>query len=350
MNQPRINVRSKKNARQNWAGREQKPISQRSSRPPDRQQENIVDYWSPYLQKKRPNLKQYARKRRPFPPPLKKGATKAGTSNHSLLKLVVSVGSGVLVGTLMGLLILNVFVGGAGLPQGGSTIDTHLEESSQTTDSTTREPSGTEANASELPELNPVWVQGGVFSNQSGADEHAFERRENGQAAVVHQTDDQYRVFYGIGLTRDDALKIAGELKEAGEEVYLKDDLAVTAITIDDVSTEQAQMLQRLAEEGQRVVAMLGTLSAAGIAGNETESEWETMEQSHRTFVSSLTQLKEGLADEQQQILNTMDQALAQCMEAVKQHEQDRSVGYMWQVQEGLMQYVLAYQQLGQSF
>lgn len=347
MDQPRINVRSKKNVKQNWAGREQSSTSHRQSRPPDRQREKIVDYWSPYLQKSIPKSKKDKHKKRPLPPPLKKEAKRAGTFNHPLIKLVVSVGSGVLVGTLMGFLILKVFIGGAGLPQKGNTIDAHLEKSSG---SETGDHVQTEKTASELPELQPIWVQGGVYSDKSGADERANERRESGQAAVVYKSDDQYRVFYGIGLTRDDALKIAAEMKEIGEDVYLKDDLSVTSISVDDVPSEQGEILHRLTEEGQQIVSTLSTLSAAHIVGDETAGDLERMERSHRNFVAELTQLNQLLTAEQQQMLSTMDQALAQSMEAAKQYQKDRSVGYMWQVQEGLMQYVIAYEQLGHSF
>lgn len=359
MDEPRINVRGKEMKRTkkvkktdtlNWAGRKQGPFPHESGRN-DEQENKAIDYWTPYLQNVHKKQKRFKPRPRPLPTPQKKGSNRTGGVDHSLLKLIVSGGSAVLIGTLMGLLILKVFVG-SGVPEGTNTIDTHLEKSSQSTESDTSQPAEAGAEA-ELPGIESVWVQGGVYSGKEGAEAFAAAQREDGQAAVVRKMGDQYRVFFGVGLTRDHALSIAGEIKDAGGDVYLKNDLSVAAVPLDNLSLEPGQKLQKLAEEGQQIVSALASWSAAGIGGTNIQAdlsgEMKAIEQTHRAFVTSHGELKDVLPDDQQQVLNTMDQALAQSIEAAKQYQQEASPGYLWQVQEGLMQYLLAYQQLGNS-
>lgn len=351
MERPRIHVRGKnekpeKHPKQadtvNWNGPKERPLPFKSGRATKRTSEP-KDYWSPYL-------KQHKRQR--LLPPLGKAETKhQGRPQQSWLKLIASGGSAVLVGTLMGFLILKIFVGG-GVPEQSNSIDSHIGEPSQPAESEQGGEIGDEE-ATVLPAMNTVWVQGGVYSTREGADELANAQRDRGLSAVVNQMEDQYRVFFGVGMTRDDALNIASEIKAAGVDVYLKDDFSTAAVSLDELPTEKGQKFTQLAEAGQSIVGRLGSLSTAGIGGEDIQetlaNEVENIEALHRTFLSTLGEVKRGLSDHQRQTLNSMDQGLAQAVEAAKQYNQEASVPYLWQVQEGIMQYLIAYRQLGNS-
>ena len=106
-----------------WASRRQGARSLYKLEPIPEREHKPEDYWTPYLQKRGRPIKK--KKRRPKRRASSANATAPVKDNkQSLLKLIVSGGSAVLVGTLMGLIILNVFVEGSGsdLP---NSIDTH---------------------------------------------------------------------------------------------------------------------------------------------------------------------------------------------------------------------------------
>lgn len=353
MDTPRVHVRGKKDASKgkgrsdtlHWASRRQKPLPLEREPIPEREHKP-EDYWTPYLQKRGRPIKK--KKRRPKRRASSANATAPVKDNkQSLLKLIVSGGSAVLVGTLMGLIILNVFVEGSGsdLP---NSIDTHTEGSAQTSESTDDDAAG--SGSVFLPEVNPVWVQGGVYSSQEGADELAEAQRENGLAAVVLPMDGQYRVFFGVGLSEDDASDIAAQLEDEGLDVYLKDDLSVPSVSLSGVSAQQSQMLKQLAEAGQKAVNRLAALSTAGVGGQDISGnlrrDMESIERSHRTFLTAFGKVETALPDEQRQAVQVMDQSLAQAVEAIQQYDRESSLPYLWQVQEGIMHYLMAYRQL----
>lgn len=327
MDEPRIHVRGKAEQKKQL----DRPSSSlhwtsRGSRPP--QYHKSDDYWTPYLKKRAQGPKR----------------SSGSASGQPLLKWIASGGSAVLVGTLMGWIILNVFVG-----EQTHSIDTHLEESVPSVD---HHPNHEVTDgAVALPELTTVWVQGGVYSGPEGANELAEAQRKQGKAAIVRPINDQYHVFLGIGFTHDEALAIASQMKEKGADVYLKDDLSVVGTSLEGLTAEQGKQLQELVEAGQHIVQRLSALSTAGIANGDVAAELrrevDQVEQTHRTFLTASREMQGALSGEQKQALDTMEQALTRAVEAAKQYRQEISSSLLWQIQDGLMQYAIAYEQLG---
>lgn len=340
MDEPRIHVRGKaEQPKQSDRLPDSLNWTSRGSRPPRHHKSD--DHWTPYLKKR-----AKGRLKRPH-----KTTKTFGNPGQPLLKWIASGGSAVLVGTLMGWIILNVFVGGS-LPEQTHSIDIHLEESVPSVDHHPQ--NGITDDAVILPELSTVWVQGGVYSSQEGANELAEIQREQGKAAIVKPINSQYHVFLGIGLTRDEALAIASQVGEDGLDVYLKDDLSVDGVSAEGLTDDEGKQLQELTEAGGYLVQRLSALSTTGIAGNDVADdlgrEVDQVEQAHRTFLTATSEIQGALSGEQQQALDAMEQALEQAVEAVKQYSQKTSSPYLWQIQEGLMQYAIAYEQLGRMY
>ncbi|WP_054949026.1 SPOR domain-containing protein [Numidum massiliense] len=395
MSEPRVNVRSKnkrifKSAgggqeRQHWLGGGDAPNAHELPEGVSKRRSD-QDYWSHYVYRRKRKKPRRSEGKQPFTVKAKR----AVSGGHIATKLVIAGLSAVLIGTLMGLFILNVFVTGDGQGETG-TIDDRLRgatggangkgQPSQTGNGTSPQPeagkqssqsgegdkqstpgsgAGQGVPAAEdgsdavyLPEVKAVWVQGGVFAKQSGAEEVAAAQRKHGFASAVVPMGDQYRVFLGVSFNRDDALKMAAEIKDSGTDVYLQDDIAIPLVPLTNIAQAQGQQLQQAAVAGQTVLDRVARLTAQGIAGEKVsggiQREIKTIEQAHRTFLTALKNVEGELSRDGQEAVKVMAQGLSEVVAAMKQYAEEAKTSYLWQAQEGMINYLIAYWQLGQA-
>lgn len=251
-----------------------------------------------------------------------------------------------LAGTLMGLIILKMGLGGE-TPERTHTIDRHIEEAALSENEKTAE---SEGGAFQLPELNTVWVQGGVYSSEDAAEEAAKAHRAEERAAIVKEEDGQHRVFLGMAMSNEDALHIASHIEADGADAYLKENRIAAAGPMSDLPPPQGQKVAEIASTGQSIVSDLAALSAAGMSGEEgsdrASRQADSAGQAYSSFLATAGALKKELSGSRREALEAMDEALAKAMRAAEQYRENGSSSHLWQVQEGMMEYVMAYEQM----
>ena len=124
--------------------------------------------------------------------------------------------------------------------------------------------------------------------------------------------DGQYRVFFGVGLSEDDASDIATQLEDEGLDVYLKDDLSCPV-----------RLAQRSFRSTKPDVKTVGTgwtkggepfgcviHSGGGRPGHQRQlrRDMESIERSHLTSLTAFGKRETALPDEQRQAVQVMDQ------------------------------------------
>ncbi|WP_349408027.1 hypothetical protein [Pseudalkalibacillus sp. SCS-8] len=122
-------------------------------------------------------------------------------------QLLVPIGSAVLIGCLIGLIVLMIFTG--------------EEFQSQSTPVSKDTPASPVQNPVSSPKVNtldftvsPFVVQGGLYTSLSSAEEIASNIKAKGYAAVVDKSDN--RVFIGIGGSLTEVKELSALYEESG--------------------------------------------------------------------------------------------------------------------------------------
>ncbi|MFS0727358.1 SPOR domain-containing protein [Paenibacillus sp. 1P07SE] len=143
----------------------------------------------------------------------------------SWLKVFAAVAGAIATGALFGYMVLSLFSGTPDLPGAEGevpTAGTQQEQiQQQETDPAVLPASGeSELAAAHVPSGTYYLLQYGVFSNEEGMAAALAELRQKGLAGAASATDG-YRVFAGMGTSRNSAVLLSEQL--GGSEVYLKE-------------------------------------------------------------------------------------------------------------------------------
>lgn len=345
MNGPRIYLKSKGTQERDRVDPVQATAVQHWSSGEPPRKKRPEDSWSPYFDRRFDRQKTIGKlkkknKRRPF------SATKRRTSRReksegAVFKLVVTSGSAVLVGLLMGFFILKLFV--VAPPPHTNAIDAHLKEGKREQPEAVTEKVPHEV---VLPAVAVVWVQGGVYESEERAEKLANEKRQRGRAAVVRPVDNQFRVFYGVGMNREEALTLASLLRDEGTEVYLKDDLPIRETSISGAPGD----LNALIEAGEQIIGAVAPLSVQGLGGDDVsqtvKGKLKRVEEAYRRFQNAFNALEKALDGRQRQAVHDLKESLSEVVNGAEAYAGEPSPSSLWKIQEGIMRYFIAYDQL----
>lgn len=322
---------------------------------PEKREKTFIDAVGEYQFKKvfqteEPKKKDVIEWGSPGNPFLSKRKWRKKTDSNNLTQLLLSIGGAILVGTVMGFSVLNLFFSDDST-HSSSSIDDHLPDSNVTQvkkeHSSTGSGSSTAGTSVPLPALQVVMLQAGNYSEKAGAQKMVQNYRTQGLAAVMSQQA-PYRIFLGVGMNRDDALKLSAIYQKQDVDVYLKE------IKIQGhVQKEQSDKLSTIISTGHKLVQELGEASVRDIKSDSSQAPAFTFQPSminqYQQFVTKSQTMEASLPEPAKESLAEMIRALDQAVQSGQEAQKNPSQALLWQIQEGLVRYVTAYEQLVQT-
>ncbi|SEN34272.1 SPOR domain-containing protein [Lihuaxuella thermophila] len=267
-------------------------------------------------------------------------------SSSNLVQLLLSIGAAILIGTMMGISVLNLFFSDEPAHSSRS-IDDHLPDPIQT--EANKKPASSAVSGSiPMPSLNVVMLQVGNFSEKGGAEKTIQSYRTRGFAAVMSEQA-PYRIFLGMGINRDDALKLSSIYQKQDVHVYLKD-LNIRG-NAGALKAKQADQLPAVIQTGHRIFERLGKISVKNIHADPEavptsfEMDSDILEQ-HRKFVTACQAIEASLPQKAGESLAEMTRAIDQAVQSGQEATKNPNQALLWQIQEGLVRYASSYEQL----
>ncbi|WP_077327232.1 SPOR domain-containing protein [Virgibacillus siamensis] len=134
--------------------------------------------------------------------------------------LLIAILSALLIGTVMGVFMLNMFVDiDDSLAQQNNGIATSSIDG-ENTDKEDNE--NTPGISGTVAPIQAFVLQAGVFSGEQNASEMADSFKNAGFSAMLWQKDNQFYVFAGVASSEAEAKKLANQFSKADLDVYVK--------------------------------------------------------------------------------------------------------------------------------
>ncbi|MBN2910167.1 hypothetical protein JQC72_11705 [Polycladomyces sp. WAk] len=258
--------------------------------------------------------------------------------------LILSIFGAVVLGTLMGMTLLSTFFSGDSVQT--RTIDSHLK--STPSDLESGKVSHKPGTAIRLPSLQAVLLQAGSYSEKKGAQQTVEDLRSDGWAAVM-TPDPPHRIYLGVGMNRDDALKLSVLYQKRNIQVYLKDwAVRGDGVRIPEKQARLSKEMTVFAEKGRGLFQRLGQQTVSHLQSDNTVKAFSGMtdlQKQYQAFVIQGTQLEAKLPKQAKSAALGMMQALDLAVQGAEEARKNPSSALIWQIQEGLVRYVLAYEQ-----
>lgn len=270
----------------------------------------------------------------------------------SFWKMAASVTAAVITGLLFGYMVLSMFNGG----DAGENPATGQLESSDPGNLAPTDPSGG-AGASPTPDMtesavhipgqNFYLLQYGVFSTPERAAQAIGELQQSGIAAGG-DLDEENRVYAGISPDREQAKLLSNQLKAEGVELYVRE-IALPGIESAAFAGEEQTLTDYFTISGE-LVSELSQLSASLLGlqepGAATSEHMNTITNLHQQWIQSVKQLAAGLGPETGAALPAMEQSMNSSITALSEYNKNQSKGHLWEIQTGMMNYVMGQKKL----
>lgn len=266
---------------------------------------------------------------------------------HPAWQLIFSAGAALVIGTIMGLSVLNLFFN-ENAAYSPRSIDSHLKQPADVgeREKTAEETSGL---SQALPPLQTVVLQAGSYEEKAGAEKAMNQYRVKGLAAVMSEQA-PYRIYLGLAPNRDLALKLSSIYQEQDVSVYLKDFHLKGEVSLDP---EVHSALQETLKQGNSLVQTLSSLSAGAIQGKTQEGTTlhvpANLSEQFQNFVVQMQSVKAKLPSDSREPADRMIQSMDQAVQSGNAAQKSPSQALLWQMQEGLIRYTVAYEKLIQS-
>lgn len=268
--------------------------------------------------------------------PLIKRKQKAKFDFKSLpLGLVGVVMSAIIVGISFGFMMLTIFTGDKTEP----TEITGAIQSSQPQDVAPTAIPG------QIPMLAVEVVQGGAFSLVAKGHEMAQIMKSNGFSAALSNTADPVYLFIGVGLDREQASVVADQYRANGQEVYLKP----YAVSSNSVIEKEEQ--NEFFATGVDLFEQLTLLSVNGLANGGSLITNESLAQL-KTSYDKLISYGDLFAESeaQQPLALAFQDALTSAHEKMLSYANSKDTSDLWQVQQFLLNGLIAYEELIKTY
>ena len=200
-----------------------------------------------------------------------------------------------------------------------------------------------------IPQKDIYLLQAGVFSDKTGADAAVEELKKTGKAGIVKEADKNY-VFVGIAPDKTQGQVLVDQLKAGGQQTYLK------TYTIKEyqatISNEAFQKFITWNNTGDQMVNWLAANTISLLKDPKVAIEDKEIQKLHQQFLTDAQALQTQLGKEgktkEQQVTKAMADQMNYAMTAYTEYRKSGSVQYLWNVQNSLMGYEMAYESLGQ--
>lgn len=270
----------------------------------------------------------------------------------SFWKMAVSVSAAVVTGLLFGYMLLSMFNGGnagedpaSGQLESNDAVHQGPADSSGGTGASLA-PGSTES-AVHIPGQIFYMLQYGVFSTPERAEQAKGELLQSGIAAGG-DFDEENRVYAGISPDREQAKLLSNQLKAEGVELYVRE-IALPNIESAAFAGEEQTLTDYFTISGQ-LVSELSTLSASLLgkqeAGAVASENITAITNLHQQWIQSMKLLSAGLGPETGAVLPAMEQSMNSSITALSEYNKNQSKGHLWEIQTGMMNYVMGQKKL----
>jgi len=274
----------------------------------------------------------------------------------SFWKMAAAVSAAVITGLMFGYMVLTMFNGGAGgtsngnMPAPGTGSETVIENETGTGDGTgTPAPSGQQpATAVQIPGSTFYMLQYGVFSTPERVEQAKSELLAAGIAAGADPNEEN-RVYAGISPDREQAKLLSNQLKAEGVELYVRE-ISLPQTEPRVYSGEAKTLTDYFTISGQ-LVSELSALSASLLSeqeggGPSAAEAMKSVTNLHQQWIQSVKQLSEGLGPESLAVLPMMEQSMNGSVMALSEYIKNQSKGHLWEIQTGMMNYIMGQKKL----
>lgn len=282
-------------------------------------------------------------------------------SKTSWLKVTASVAGAIATGVGCGFLVLSLFTGTPDwLKFGGSETPSQQVSAPSTTTTTTTKPGTTSTLPADkavtagststigtvavtIPARTYSMLQIGAFGSQAGAEAAQAELKKKGIPTTVEAAD-QYIVYAGLALKKEDATAMAQSLKgKADTYVKAVERKEITRFkwngkspeTVTSYFTQGDKLLQSI--QGLTALHMKETTPTA-----LDKTSMTSVKSTLAAWVALQPAVQEGASEEMKVQLKKMDSAMNLAVKALDDYNAKPSADQLWNAQAALSQYVIA--------
>lgn len=276
---------------------------------------------------------------------------------NSVWKLAGSITGAIVTGLLFGTVVLSMF-NGEDTAKDHSTAETNNQRSEVLTPGSgvvqgdiQREDAAVAASvAVSIPQQTFYMLQYGVFSSAERAEQAKGELSQSGLAAYGDASEEN-RVYAGVSPDREQAKLLSSQLKGEGVELYVREITLPGAQSA--VYAGEGAALDIFFEVSGGLAAKLSSLSAS-LLGLEAPAavDAETMKTItglHLQWTDAVKLISAGMGQETGDNLRTMEQEMSEAMTALTEYNKNRSKGHLWEIQAGMMNYIMSQRKLVES-
>lgn len=246
------------------------------------------------------------------------------------LSVLLSVVCAMVVGGVLGISMLSIFF--ANEPTySKNSIDSHLPKA-------TSQPKETVQTKSQI-----YLLQAGSYQDQKRAEEKIRSYRKKGLAAVL-STKAPYQIYLGVSLNPKEAEQLKNMYEQEGITVYVK------KVEISSTSNSSMKEFQQLLNRSENIFYELSRASVKQVVQASQETGSFTIQpkvtKQYQQVLEEAQNLKQKLSNQEQEKMMALIRALDQAVQSAQEAKFNPSPPLMWQIQEGLVKYIIAYNQL----
>lgn len=262
--------------------------------------------------------------------PLIRKKTAKRSKKPYFLSVLVSVVCAMVVGGVLGISMLSIFF--ANEPTySKNSIDSHLPKAKSNKKETVQS------------KYQVYLLQAGSYQKRNRAEEKIRSYRKKGLAAVL-STESPYRIYLGVSLSQAGAQQLEKKYKQQGIHVYVK------KTVISSTYHQDLKEFHRMLNQSKKIFNELSQASVKQMVHGVKETGSFTFRPQVMTqfqqVLEDAQKIKQKLSDQEQEKMMTMIRALDQAVQSAKEAKLHPSPPLMWQIQEGLVKYIVAYNQL----
>ncbi len=198
-----------------------------------------------------------------------------------------------------------------------------------------------------IPEQTYFLIQNGVFSSLEGANIAVQQLKDMGLSGAVNHSD-QFSVFAGAALLKEDALLLSHYLQNESLEVFIKPYVLPAVKQIAWVQQEGTQVQDYMNKSRSLVDLILG-MTATGLQDiNESTlptPDKQLVQQEHKLWTEVANQIEASAPKDVKSIVQQMNKSLNSAILTVEQYDKNPTEVFLWQAQAAVSEHIIAQKQ-----
>ncbi|MWV46729.1 SPOR domain-containing protein [Paenibacillus sp. HJL G12] len=256
-------------------------------------------------------------------------------------KIIGTVTGAIVTGALFGFVVLSFFKDGSGAS---------LSPVKTSTENVAKAPAEADKAAPvavQVQRQSYYMLQYGVFSSGERVLQAQKELQQLGIAAGA-DPDQENRVYAGMSTDQEQAKLFSNQLKAQGLDLYVREislpaasemTFVGGADTVNEYFTVSSELVSKLS---QLSAGLLGQENPAALDAENTK----VLTDLHSRWLEVIKRLQTGLGPDETVIGTNLEQTMNSAISAITEYNRNRSKGHLWEVQAGMMQYILQQKEL----